>query len=49
MDVTYEVRFYGHAERLENGRALWSGGQEVVAVAYDVPIPGYNTKNTNNM
>ncbi|KDQ52459.1 glycosyltransferase family 35 protein [Jaapia argillacea MUCL 33604] len=49
LDVTYEVRFYGHAERTENGRAIWSGGQEVLAVAYDVMIPGYDTKNTNNL
>jgi starch phosphorylase len=44
--VTVEVRFGGHAERLESGRGIWSGGQEVLAVAYDVPIPGYDTKNT---
>jgi starch phosphorylase len=31
---------------MENGRGIWSGGQEVLAVAYDVPIPGYDTKNT---
>ena len=45
-DVTVEVRFYGHAERIENGKAIWSGGQEVLAMAYDVMIPGYHTKNT---
>ncbi|KAH7089314.1 carbohydrate phosphorylase-domain-containing protein, partial [Auriculariales sp. MPI-PUGE-AT-0066] len=49
LDVTYEIRFYGHAERIGNNRAVWSGGQEVVAVAYDVPIPGYETRNTNNI
>ncbi|KAL4248795.1 Alpha-1,4 glucan phosphorylase [Abortiporus biennis] len=48
-DVVYEVRFYGHSERLEGGKALWSGGQEVLAIAYDVMIPGYETKNTNNL
>ncbi|KAG8852598.1 Non-essential glycogen phosphorylase [Tulasnella sp. 330] len=48
-DVNYPVRFYGHAERLEHGKAVWSGGQEVVAVAYDVPIPGSYTRNTNNL
>ena len=30
-------------------KAIWSGGQEVLAVAYDVMIPGYATKNTNNL
>ncbi|KAL0952886.1 hypothetical protein HGRIS_007105 [Hohenbuehelia grisea] len=50
LDVTYDVRFYGHAERIgETGRATWSGGQEVLAVAYDVMIPGCGTKNTNNL
>ena len=38
LDVTYDVRFYGYAERMndESGRAIWQGGQEVLAVAYDV-------------
>ncbi|KAI0053516.1 glycosyltransferase family 35 protein [Auriscalpium vulgare] len=51
LDVTYEIRFYGSAERWGDGsgRAVWSGGQEVLAVAYDVMIPGYGTKNTNNL
>ncbi|KZV93629.1 glycogen phosphorylase [Exidia glandulosa HHB12029] len=49
FDVTYDVRFFGHAERIGNNRAVWSGGQEVMAVAYDVPIPGYETRNTNNI
>ena len=47
--MSYQIRFYGHAERLEGGRALWQGGQEVLAMAYDVMIPGYATKNTNNL
>ncbi|KAJ3933045.1 MAG: glycogen phosphorylase [Lentinula lateritia] len=49
LDVTYEVRFYGTADRLPGGRALWQGGQEVLAVAYDVMVPGCYTKNTNNL
>jgi starch phosphorylase len=51
LDVTYEVRFYGNAQRWGEGtgRATWSGGQEVLAVAYDVMIPGYGTKSTNNL
>ena len=51
VDVVYDVRFYGHAERLEDGtgRALWHGGQEVLAMAYDVMIPGYGTQSTNNL
>ncbi|KAK7017598.1 alpha-1,4 glucan phosphorylase [Favolaschia claudopus] len=51
LDVSYEIRFYGQAERLGDGtpRATWSGGQEVLAVAYDVMIPGCYTKTTNNL
>lgn len=47
----YDVRFYGHSERSDdgNGRALWTGGQEVLAIAYDVMIPGYGTQTTNNL
>ncbi|KAG8972721.1 Non-essential glycogen phosphorylase [Tulasnella sp. 425] len=48
-DVSYPVRFYGHAERIGDRKSIWSGGQEVVATAYDVPIPGSYTRNTNNL
>lgn len=44
LDVNYEVRFYG---QLRDGK--WLGGEKVEAVAYDVPIPGYDTKNTINI
>ncbi len=30
-------------------RFSWEGGEIVVAVAYDTPIPGYGTYNANNM
>ncbi|KIJ64336.1 glycosyltransferase family 35 protein [Hydnomerulius pinastri MD-312] len=51
IDVSYEVRFYGSSERFQDGsgRAVWHGGQEVMAVAYDVMIPGFDTRNTNNL
>ena len=51
LDVTYDVRFYGYAERMndESGRAIWQGGQEVLAVAYDVMIPSYGISTTNNL
>jgi glycogen phosphorylase len=50
IDVTYEVRFHWYAERLNDGSscAILEGDQEVLAVAYDMPIPGLNTCNTNN-
>jgi starch phosphorylase len=51
LDVAFEVRFYGKAERHDDGsaKASWTGGQEVLAVAYDVMVPGYGTKSTNNL
>ncbi len=51
LDVSYEIRFYGNADRLNDGtpRASWTGGQEVLAIAYDVMIPGCYTKTTNNL
>jgi Carbohydrate phosphorylase len=43
LDVIYNVRFHGEATRFQDGtgRAVWSGGQEVLAIAYDVMIPGF--------
>ena len=37
--------------RLDDGKniAVWEGGEIVDAVAYDVPIPGYQTPTTNNL
>ncbi|CAE7945113.1 glpV, partial [Symbiodinium necroappetens] len=51
-DVTYPIRFYGHVEEVEvNGKKLsrWVGGEIVQAMAYDNPIPGFDTFNTNNL
>ena len=53
LDVAYAVRFYGHVTKHvdENGvtRHSWHGGESVEAVAYDVPIPGFDTKSTINI
>lgn len=49
-DVSYDVRFYGNVHAVpgegDKGKKIWDGGQVVEAVAYDVPVPGYKTKNT---
>lgn len=45
-DVVFPVRFFGHVEVNRDGFRKWVGGEVVKALAYDVPIPGYNTKNT---
>lgn len=51
-DIHYPVRFYGHVKKYnDNGveRAHWEGGEVVQACAFDTPIPGFNTFNTNNL
>mmetsp|Transcript_11767 Transcript_11767/g.47517 ORF Transcript_11767/g.47517 Transcript_11767/m.47517 type:complete len:927 (-) Transcript_11767:43-2823(-) len=54
MDVVQPVKFHGHVEETvdeDTGKIkfTWAGGDEVLAVAYDVPIPGYRTFNTLNI
>ena len=44
--IAYPIKFYGNVEILESeGRQafIWNSGEEVTAVAYDTPIPGWNT------
>ncbi|XVF68920.1 hypothetical protein PTKIN_Ptkin11bG0039800 [Pterospermum kingtungense] len=45
-DIVFPVRFFGHVEINPDGSRKWVGGEVVQALAYDVPIPGYRTKNT---
>ncbi|KAL1565802.1 glycogen phosphorylase [Salvia divinorum] len=48
-DVVFPIRFFGQVEVNPNGSRKWVGGEVIQAVAYDVPIPGYKTKNTNSL
>ncbi|KAI9846459.1 MAG: Non-essential glycogen phosphorylase [Thelocarpon superellum] len=52
-DITVDIKFYGYVAKDQNeeGRqvSVWEGGEVVRAVAYDVPIPGYDTPTTNNL
>ncbi|KAJ0095326.1 hypothetical protein Patl1_16715 [Pistacia atlantica] len=48
-DVSYPVKFYGKVIFGPDGSKKWVGGENIVAVAYDVPIPGYKTKTTVNL
>eukprot|EP01100_Stratorugosa_tubuloviscum_P010908 TRINITY_DN475_c0_g1_i1.p1 TRINITY_DN475_c0_g1~~TRINITY_DN475_c0_g1_i1.p1 ORF type:complete len:855 (-),score=388.61 TRINITY_DN475_c0_g1_i1:121-2685(-) len=52
-DVSYPIQFYGHIHRVTspNGeiKYRWEGGEQVIAVAYDTPIPGFETRNTCNI
>eukprot|EP00190_Bangiopsis_sp_CCMP1999_P005735 CAMPEP_0198725658 /NCGR_PEP_ID=MMETSP1475-20131203/2918_1 /TAXON_ID= ORGANISM="Unidentified sp., Strain CCMP1999" /NCGR_SAMPLE_ID=MMETSP1475 /ASSEMBLY_ACC=CAM_ASM_001111 /LENGTH=873 /DNA_ID=CAMNT_0044487465 /DNA_START=98 /DNA_END=2719 /DNA_ORIENTATION=- len=48
LDVSYPVKFYGEV-RHNGDRYEWTGCDVVRAVAYDSPIPGYDTYNTLNL
>nr|BAG31925.1 alpha-1,4-glucan phosphorylase L isozyme [Cucurbita maxima] len=45
-DIRYPIKFYGKVVVGSDGKKNWIGGEDIEAVAYDVPIPGYKTKNT---
>ncbi|KAK6588034.1 glycogen phosphorylase 1 [Cryptosporidium xiaoi] len=52
QDVTYGVRFYGTVREFEeHGRKKyrWVDGEVIQAVAYDNPIPGFDTYNCINL
>ena len=49
FDVVFPVGFGGTVLSTNNGLQsiyTWQPNEKVVAVAYDYPIPGYNTRNT---
>ncbi|KAK1362031.1 Alpha-1,4 glucan phosphorylase [Heracleum sosnowskyi] len=48
-DVSYPVKFYGEVISGPDGKKEWVGGEDITAIAYDVPIPGYKTKTTINL
>ncbi|PYH79107.1 glycogen phosphorylase GlpV/Gph1 [Aspergillus uvarum CBS 121591] len=52
-EITVDVQFYGWVRKYqdENGKTVssWQDGEVVQAVAYDVPVPGYGTRTTNNL
>jgi len=52
-DITYPVRLYGEVQEGLNANGEWClnwvGGDIVQAMAYDNPIPGFDTYNTNNL
>ena len=50
---TYKIKFFGRIEsRIDHNHRLhieWVDTQEVEALAYDIPIPGYNTQTVNSL
>lgn len=54
MEIQIPVDFYGgveevYDEKTGKSKKIWTGGERVLAVAADFPIPGFNTSNTNNL
>ncbi len=52
LDTQFKVRFYGYCrDASKNGKECreWVGGEEVIAVAYDTAVPGFNTFNCNTL
>ncbi|XP_026425314.1 alpha-glucan phosphorylase, H isozyme-like [Papaver somniferum] len=48
-DIVFPITFFGHVEVTHTGFRKLVGGEVIQALAYDVPIPGYKTKNTNSL
>lgn len=51
-EATYTIKFYGHVVKYpEDGTQAqrWVDAEHVVAMAYDVPVPGYGTETVNNL
>jgi len=52
-EVLYPVRFRGRVVRYEDEhggiRHRWLDGEEVMAMAYDTPVPGYGSNTVNNL
>jgi len=53
QDVIYPVRFYGHSEHYvtPTGKTLvrWVDGETLIAQAYDILIPGFQTRTVANL
>jgi len=52
-EYTYIVNFYGQVEQYtdEKGalRKKWANAEEIVAIGYDTPVPGYKNNTVNNL
>ncbi|RKY94261.1 MAG: glycogen phosphorylase [Ignavibacteriae bacterium] len=51
--LEFRVKFYGKTKRVETGNGEykfeWVDTEDVLAMAYDVPIPGYGNNTVNNL
>ena len=46
-DIQYPVSFYGHTDHSSSQK--WHPGETVIAQAYDLLIPGYDTRTVNSL
>jgi glycogen phosphorylase len=53
IELTFRVRFHGRVESWIDGqgreRFRWVDTEDVLAVAHDVPVPGYRSNTVNNL
>nr|MCU0365080.1 glycogen/starch/alpha-glucan phosphorylase [Ignavibacteriaceae bacterium] len=52
-DLEYRVKFYGKASKIQNPDGTfkfeWVDTEDVLAVGYDIPVPGYKNNTVNNL
>ena len=52
-EIQYPVQYYGNVQMVEEAdgstRFVWENAQEVMAQAYDTPIPGYRNEVVNHL
>jgi glycogen phosphorylase len=52
-ELIYPIRFYGRVDRINVGslksRMDWVDGDEVMAMAYDCPVPGFRNETVNTL
>lgn len=52
-EATYNIKFHGHVVKYPNDQGEevqhWVDAEHVIAMAYDVPVPGYGTDTVNNL
>ena len=52
-DLEYRVKFYGKAIKVQKPdgsyKFAWVDTEDVLAVAYDIPVPGYKNNTVNNL
>lgn len=54
FEISIDIMFYGDVQTVKDPQTglehrHWQNGEMLRAVAYDMPIPGYNTESTSNL